>query len=79
MSFQQQPEVFYKKAVLTNFAILKKHMCWSFLFIRKTLQHRIFLVNIAKLLRTPILKNIYERLLLSIAPLGKHERGAETF
>ena len=27
-------------------------------FIKRTLQHRYFLVNIAKFLRTPILKNI---------------------
>ena len=33
-------------------------------FIKKRLQHRLFPVNIAKLLRTPILKNICERLLL---------------
>ena len=40
-------------------------MCWSSFFnevaacnfIKKRLQHRRFLVNIAKLLRTPILKN----------------------
>ena len=34
-------------------------------FIKKWLQHRCFPVNIAKFLRTPILKNIYVRLLLS--------------
>ena len=33
-------------------------------FIKKKLQHRCFLVNIVKFLRKPILKNIYERLLL---------------
>ena len=33
-------------------------------FIKKRLQHRCFLVNIGKFLRTPILKNICERLLL---------------
>ena len=35
-------------------------------FIKKRLQHRRFLVKFAKFLRTPISKNIYERLLLSI-------------
>ena len=35
-------------------------------FIKKRLQHRCFLVKFAKFLRTPISKNIYERLLLSI-------------
>ena len=36
-------------------------------FIKKRLQHRCFLVNIAKFLRTPILKNICERLLLNFS------------
>ena len=31
-------------------------------FIKKRLQHRCFPVNNEKILRTPILKNIYERL-----------------
>ena len=35
-------------------------------FIKKRLQHRCFLVNFAKILRAPILKNICERLHLSI-------------
>ena len=34
-------------------------------FIKKRLQQRVFLVNIAKFLRTTILKNICERLLLN--------------
>ena len=62
---KQRLEVFYKKAVLKNFAIFtKKHLCWSFLnkvadlevysFIKKRLQHRCFLVNIVKTLRAPI-------------------------
>ena len=33
-------------------------------FIKKRLQHRFFPVNITKFLRTPILKNMCERLLL---------------
>ena len=41
-------------------------------FIKKILQHRCFPVNIAKLLRTPVLKNICERLLLQRSPLHKH-------
>ena len=56
-----------KKSVLKNFANLtEKHLCWSLLtcnFIK--LQHRCFSVRFAKFLRTPILKNICERLLLS--------------
>ena len=35
-------------------------------FVNNKLQHRCFLVNIAKFLRTPILKNICERLLLQL-------------
>ena len=35
-------------------------------FIKKRLQHRCFPAKFAKFLRTPISKDIYERLLLSI-------------
>ena len=49
---KQQPKVLYKKAVLKNFAIFAgKHLCWS-LFLIKLQAFR------------PILKNIWERLLL---------------
>ena len=55
-----------------------KHLCWSLFLIKleafwfttllkKRLQYRYFLVNIAKFLRTPILKNISERLLLKVS------------
>ena len=67
---QKQPlEVFHKKAILKNFVIFTgKHLCWGLFFIKvaglqasncikKGLQHRYFLVNIGKFLRTPILKN----------------------
>ena len=61
---------YIKKAVLKNFAIFtEKHLSWclflykyanlqSWNFIGKRLQHRCFPVNIAKFLRTPVLKNI---------------------
>ena len=53
-----------KKAVVKNFAVFKgKNLSWS-LFLIKSFQHRRFPVNIVKFLRTPILKNICERLLL---------------
>ena len=39
--------------------------------IKKILQHRCFPVNIEKFLRAPILRNIYERLLLKRLPLKK--------
>ena len=58
---QKQPtDLLNKKGPLKNLAIFKgKHLCWS-----QRLQHRYFPINTAKFLRTPILKNIYERLLL---------------
>ena len=37
--------------------------------IKKKLHHSFFPVNIAKFLRTPVLKNIYERLLLKLPVL----------
>ena len=42
----------------------EKHLCWSLFFIQKRLQYMYSSVNIAKSFRTPILKNICERLLL---------------
>ena len=36
-------------------------------FIKETLQHTCFPVKFAKFLRKPILKNIYERLLVSLS------------
>ena len=62
---KQWSEVFYKKAVLKNFAIFTwKHLCWSLFliklqayrlqaynFIKKRLQYRYFPGNIAKLLK----------------------------
>ena len=76
-SIQEQPsEGFYKKAVLKHFAIFKgKNLRWEFLFdkvvglqvcnfIKNRLQHRCFPVNNAKLLKTIILKNVCEWLLL---------------
>ena len=68
--FQKQPlEVFCEKGVLKNFAsITRKHLCWSLSLIRlhasERLQHGCFPVNFVKFLRTSILKNICEWLLL---------------
>ena len=56
-----------KKVVLNNFAIFtEKHLCWSLFLIdfNKKLQRKYLHVNIAKVLRTPILNNICLRLLL---------------
>ena len=53
--------VFYKKAVLKNFAIFTgKHLCWS-----------LFLIKV-KAFSTPISKSICEGLLLVILPLHYH-------
>ena len=68
--------MFYKKAVHKNFAIFPEKIPGSESlfnkvkglpacnFIKKRLQDRCFPVNTAKFLRTPILKNICEWLLL---------------
>ena len=61
-----------KKHVLNNFTnFTGKHMPWSLFLIKlqahvikKRLQRRCFAVKFAKFLRTPILKNFCERLLL---------------
>ena len=60
---KQPPEVFCKKGVLKNFANLTKRL-QACNFIKKRIQNRCFLVKFAKFLRTPILKNMCERLLL---------------
>ena len=62
-------EVFCEKIFLKNLAIFRgKHLFWSLLlinlFIKKSLRHWCFAVNIADILRTPILKNLLEGLLL---------------
>ena len=73
-SQQQLPEVFYKKAVLKISQFLQQSTCvgnkvatlQACSFIKNRFQHRFFPVNIAKLLRTPIiLKNNCEPLLLN--------------
>ena len=86
---KQPPEVFYKKAVLTNFeTVTGKNQCWSLFLIKfqafgpatltklETLTQVLSYVDIAKFVRTPILKNISERLLMkknlknSLQPIG---------
>ena len=61
-------------SLLKNFAIFtEKHLRWglflnksaglqSWNFIKKRLQHRFFPVNIAKILKAPVLQNICEQL-----------------
>ena len=55
-NYKQQPQVFYKEACTSE----------GLHFIKKRLQRRCFPVSIAKVLRTSILKNICERLILKI-------------
>ena len=61
---------FIRKAVLKNLPIFTgKHLYLSLFlikFIKKWLQRRCFSVNIAKFLRTSIIKNICKRLLLNV-------------
>ena len=60
--------VFHKKAVIKSFTIFTgRHLCQSVFFcsfIKKRPQHNCFLLNIAKFLKAPILKNICKRVLL---------------
>ena len=57
-----------KQGVLKNFAnFTEKYLCWSLslrpaTLLKKRLQHRCFPMKFAKILRTPVLKNICERL-----------------
>ena len=48
-------------------------------FIKKRLQHRYFPVNIAKFLRTRILRNICERLLLNLIAINGETSALDTF
>ena len=76
MAQKQPPEVFYTKAVFKNFNVYTKTPVLEFLFnkvvglqicnsFKKRLRHKCFPVNLTKLLITPILKSICERLLLN--------------
>ena len=65
---KQPPQVFYKKGVFKTFVnFTGKNLCCSLFlikFIKKRLQHSCFPVKFEKILRTPNLKNICERLFL---------------
>ena len=70
---KQPPEMFFKKGVLKNFANLtpvleslfnKNGGLGARNFIKKSVKNRCFPVKLAKILRTPILKNICGRLLI---------------
>ena len=60
-------QMFFKIGVLKNFAT-GKHLCWSLFLIKlkKRLQHRCFLVNIAKYLRAAYFIEHLRWLLLSV-------------
>ena len=77
---KQPPEVFYKKGIFKNFAIFaEKHLCCILLqtfrqlpsglqLYQKETPTQLFYSKYSKFLRTPILKNIWERLPWTIAP-----------
>ena len=63
-------QMFFKRCVLKCFAIFTgRRLCWSLFWpatLLKKLQLMCFVVNIAKFLRTPILKNSCDQLFLKI-------------
>ena len=61
---KQPPYVFCKKNILKKFANFTGKHLQVCNFVKKRLQHRNFPVSFKKFLRTPILKNIYQLLLL---------------
>ena len=63
--------VLQKRGILKNFSNLTgKHLRWNLFltkyFIKKRLQHKCFAVKLENIFRTPILKNIYQRLPLKL-------------
>ena len=58
--------VLYKKLLLKILQYSQENTCVGVSFIKRRVQHRCFPVNIAKCLRTPILKNSYEWRLLRL-------------
>ena len=71
VSRSSRPQVFCRKALLKvthnsqiNTRLIKLQTGGACNFFKKRLQHRCFPVKFAKILRTPILNNICERLLL---------------
>ena len=91
ISERYNEQVFYKNAVLKIFAkYTKKRLCWTLFlnknaglqywnFIKKRLQHRCFPMNIAKFLRTTILKNICERLFERFATWANNITSSRTW
>ena len=65
--------VLYKKLLLKILQYSQENTCAGVSFIKRRFQHRCFPVNIAKCLRTPILKNNCEWLLLHLT-LRSHLR-----
>ena len=80
---KQPPEVFCKKGVLVNFVkFTGKHLRLSLFFnnvaglrpatlLKKTLWHRCFPMNFAKLLRTPFIEQLRWLLLSITCPSGE--------
>ena len=80
---KQPPDVFYEKRCSQKFCkILLQHdsiRLRSATLLKKKLWHRCFPVNFAKFLRTPVLKNICEQLLLTIWKLFSKTYKVESF
>ena len=68
-----QLRCYIKKAALKNYSCVGVSFLIKLQPLRR-LQHRCFPMNIAKFLRTPILKNICERLLLRVAIFKSGQR-----
>ena len=63
----------YRKTAMLESLFYKVAGLKAYIFIKKRLQHRCFAVNIAKFLRTPILKNVCKRLLLILNWWSRHQ------
>ena len=59
--------MFTVKQLCWSLFLIKLEAFWFATLLKKRLRYRYFLVIIAKFLRTPILKNISERLLLKVS------------
>ena len=63
----------YRKTAMLESLFYKVAGLKAYIFIKKRLQHRCFAVNIAKFLRTPVLKNVCKRLLLILNWWSRHQ------
>ena len=80
----------YYKEVMKNFKNLQENACAEVTFLitlqagrlqlcQKRLRHRCFPVKVTNFLKTPIFRNIFERLLLTIRAFSKSQRTSKFF